>query len=115
MPNVGYLFRGYNILKGNPIAPGKSFDPGFRQMIFSPTYKKERSTADRRYKIPDNVDVTRKQACKSEFSSEAVMTMSDYQKSLMAKVSVGGSARIKLVKASFSASTEYSRVRKTWH
>ena len=114
MPNIGYLFRGYDILKGNPLSPKKrSFDPGFRQMIFNPTYNKERYTADRRYKIPDNADVTSKHACKSEFSSDSVMTMSDYQKSLMAKASVEGSGRIKIVEASFSASTEYNRVRKT--
>ena len=113
MPNIGYLFRGYNILKGNPLAPGKSFDPGFRQMIFDATYERDRYTADRRYKIPDNVDITRKKACKSEFSSETVMTLSDYQNSLMAKASVEGSGRIKVVKAAFSASTEYNRVRQT--
>ena len=113
MPNIGYLFRGYNILKGNPIAPGKSFDPGFRQMIFEPTYDKDRYTADRRYKIPDNVDITKKKACKSEFSSETVMTLADYQKSLMAKATVEGSASFKVVDAAFSASTEYNRVRQT--
>ena len=82
-------------------------------MIFNPTYKKERQTADRRYKIPDYVDITRKQACRSEFSSDTVMTMSDYQKSLLAKASVEGSGSYKIVEASFSASTEYSRVQKT--
>ena len=112
MPNIGYLFRGYDILKGNPIDPEQSFDPGFKQMIFKPTYKEQRSTADKRFKIPDNVDAMNKVACKYEFSSEALMTMSAYQETLMAKAHLEGSGTYKIVDASFSVSTEYNRVRK---
>ena len=112
MRNIGYLFKGYNILTGNPLSP-KNFDPGFQAMIFEATYEEDRYTADRRYKIPDNVDVTSKQSCNSKYSSETVMTLSEYQKSLRAKVSVSGSAAIKIVDAAFSASIEYNRVKKT--
>ena len=113
MNNIGYLFRGYNLLKGNPLTPERTFDPGFQQMIFDATYNDNKKTADDRYEIPDNVQVTKKIACKAEFSSETVMTLAEYQKSLMAKASVEGSAKIKVVDAAFSASIEYNRVRKT--
>ena len=113
MANIGYLFKGYNILEGNPVDPSSSFDPGFKAKIFEATYTQDRRTDDQRYKIPDSVDIDEKQACSASFSTETVMTMSDYQRSLMAKASVSGSGQIKVVKASFSASIEYNRMRKT--
>ena len=113
MTNIGYLFRGYNILQGNPVDPDKAFDPGFRAKIFKATYNGNRKTDDERYRIPDNVDITGKLSCSTSFSSETVMTMSEYQNSLLAKASVSGSAKIKVVDASFTASIEYNRMRKT--
>ena len=113
MPNIGYLFRGYNILKGNPLSTGSIYDPGFQQFIFKPTYKTDAHTADRRYKVPDNVDVVLTESCNYGFSSETLMTMSDYKQSLMAKASVQGSAAVDLLEGSFSMSIEYDRVRQT--
>ncbi|XP_065055518.1 uncharacterized protein LOC135684006 isoform X2 [Rhopilema esculentum] len=108
MANIGYLFKGYSILEGNPMDPEK-FDPGFKFKIFQATYEKNRRTDDQRYKIPDNIDLDEKEACSSTYSAETVMTESDYQRSLSAKASVSGSGQIKVVKASFSASAEYTR------
>lgn len=84
--NIGYLFRGYSILEGNPLDP-TVFDPGFKSKIFQATYEQNKRTDDQRYKIPDNVDILAKEACSSSFSSETVMTESDYQRSLLAKAS----------------------------
>lgn len=112
MTNIGYLFRGYNVIKGNPLDPER-FDPGFRGKIFQAAYSEDRKTDDLRYKIPDSVDVVTKTTCRTSYSAETVSTLSDYQNSLMAKASVSGSGRYKVVKASFSASIEYNRVRKT--
>ena len=111
MSNIGYLFRGYNVLEGNPIDPDRSFDPGFKSKIFKATYTKDRRTDDQRYKIPDFVDIFGKTSCSSTFSSETVMTVSEYQQSLMAKAAVSGSAQYGVVKGSFSASTEYNRMK----
>ena len=111
MSNIGYLFKGYNIIEGNPMDP-KRFDPGFKAKIFEATYEKDRRTDDQQYKIPDNVDLDEKESCSSSFSAETVMTKSDYQRSLLAKASASGSGQIKVVKASFSASTEYSTTSK---
>ena len=71
MNNIGYLLKGYSIIEGNPLDP-KRFDPGFKTKIFKTTYNGDRSTSDRRYKIPDNVDITSKTACSLSFSSETV-------------------------------------------
>eukprot|EP00795_Rhopilema_esculentum_P015657 gene15657-6942_t len=111
MSNIGYLFKGYNIIEGNPMDPTR-FDPGFKAKIFEATYEKDRRTDDQQYKIPDNVDLDEKESCSSSFSAETVMTKSDYQRSLLAKASASGSAQIKVVKASFSASAEYSKTSK---
>ncbi|XP_065054736.1 perforin-like protein 1 [Rhopilema esculentum] len=112
MPNIGYLFKGYNVLEGNPMDPEK-FDPGFRAKIFQASYQQDRLTDDRQFKIPDNVDLDEKEACSSSFSAESVMTESDYQKSLMAKAAVSGSGQVGVVEASFSASTEYTEMSKS--
>lgn len=112
MTNIGYLFKGYNMLEGNPTDPDRAFDPGFRTKIFEATYDKNRQTDDYRYKIPDNVDIVGKESCSAAFSAETVMTESDYQKSLLAKASVTGSGNINIVKASFTASAEYSKTSK---
>ena len=112
MNNIGYLFRGYSIIEGNPLDP-RRFDPGFKTKIFKATYNGDRSTSDRRYKIPDNVDITSKTACSLSFSSETVMTVSDYKNTLKAKSSVSGSAKYGLYKGSFSASVEYNRMSST--
>ncbi len=88
--NIGYLFKGYSILEGNPLDPSAAFDPGFKTKIFRATYEQNRKTDDRRWDIPDNVDIVAKEACSSSFSSESVMTESDYQRTLKQKASVSG-------------------------
>ena len=112
MTNIGYLFRGYSVLEGNPLDP-KKFDPGFKAKIFEATYTGDRKTDDLRYKIPDGVDILGQSACSLSFSSQTIMTSSDYQKSLLAKASVSGSGQHGIVEGSFSASTEYSKMSKT--
>ena len=36
IPNIGYLFRGYHLYKGNPLATQVTSDPGFQNLIFEP-------------------------------------------------------------------------------
>ena len=91
--------------------PGR-FDPGFASPIFKAEFNKGRKTADQSYLIPDNADIIVKTACSDSVSVETIMTESEYQQSLRAKASVSGSGQIKAVKASFTASTEYSRMSK---
>lgn len=111
MKNIGYLFRGYNIIEGNPMDPTK-FDDGFRSPIFAASYEQERKTADQRYNVPDNADIIQKTACSDSVSVSTIMTESEYQYDLLTKASASASGQIKVVKASFTASAEYKRMSK---
>ena len=110
-PNIGYLFRGYNVISGNPMDPD-GFDPGFEAPIFKAEYKKDRRTADQRYKVPDNADVIAKTACGDSVSVETFMTESEYQQDLSTKASALASRHLSVAEASFTASAEYTRMSK---
>ena len=112
MPNVGYLFRGYDLIKGNPMPSRSPFDPGFQQKIFKGTYGKDHQTDDRRYTIPDHVDILSKVACNIDFSTETITSLKEYQNDLSAHVSVSATGSLGIVKGSFSASSDYSKMKK---
>ena len=88
------------------------FDPGFASAIFESEFNKDRRTADRSYKIPDNADVIAKTACSDSVTVETIMTESEYQQDLSMKASASVSGQVKVVEASFTASTEYTRMSK---
>ena len=88
------------------------FDPGFTAPIFKSEFEKGRTTADQSYKIPDNADVIAKSACSDSVTVETIMTESQYQQDLLTKASASASGQLKAVKASFTASAEYSRMSK---
>ena len=110
MPNVGYLLQAYNIIKGNPLNP-QGFDPGFSRLhIFAADYSEGKLTSDRRYKIPDNMDVTKEVSCTMKASAETLKTQKQYKDALNVKASTSVSGGTAVWQASFSASTEYNRV-----
>ena len=109
LPNIGFLFSGYNIITGNPMDPDR-FDPGFAEKIFKAEYKKGRRTDDRKYTIPDNADVIAKTACNDAVTVETIMTESEYQHDLSTKAAASVSGKVEVVEASFTASTEYTRI-----
>ena len=111
LPNIGYLFKGYNVIQGNPLDPSGA-DPGFKAPIFKAEFAGDRRTADQNYKIPDNSDVIAKTACSMSASVNTIMTQSEYQQDLSLKASASVSGQIKVVKASFTASAEYTRMSK---
>ena len=43
-PNIDYIEKGYNILRGYPL--NEDGDPGFGQRIFDTSYNDEETTAD---------------------------------------------------------------------
>ena len=111
-PNIGFLFMGYNIIKGNPMNP-EGTDPGFAAPIFKAEFKAGRRTADKFYQIPDNADFIAKTACSELVSVSTIMTESDYQLDLHTRAAASASLDLDVVKASFTASTEYTRMSKT--
>ena len=110
MPNIGYLFMGYDIISGNPMPTESIVDPGFREKIFKASYAHERETDDRRYTIPDHIDLNSEVACQIDFTSETIETEKEYQKDLLAHVAVSATGSYGVVTGSFSASTDYSKM-----
>ena len=108
MNNIGYLFRGYDLIKGNPLsAQDRTFDPGFEGKIFEATYSKERTTDDLRFRIPDHVDIYSKQTCRIDFSSSTIFSEQEYQKDLLEHISVSAKGSYGIYSAAFSANSDY--------
>ncbi len=113
LPNIGYLFQAYNLIKGNPLDP-RGFDPGFSSLkIFKATYDDEGKTSDGRYKIPDKIDAIASITCSVSATSETMSTELQYKDSLNVKAEASVSGGTAIWQASFSASTEYNRVSDT--
>ena len=110
LPNIGYLFQGYNIIRGNPLDPTGS-DPGFTRFnIFEAEHTENRKTYDGRYKMPDRTDGTKQESCTMTASAETLNTQTQYKDTLNVKASASVSGGTAVWKAAFSASTEYNRV-----
>ncbi|KAJ7373975.1 hypothetical protein OS493_009303 [Desmophyllum pertusum] len=71
LPNVDYIFHGYDLLFGNPnVDPNDGRDPGVSRMpIFKTTYDKGLTTSDLRYLIPDGMNFLKAVSCRIDFSS----------------------------------------------
>ena len=81
LPNVDYALRGYNILRGNPLATDNEADPGFDNSIFQAVYS-DATTGDLRYRIPDGYSVFSKPICRIDFLSEYFANEKKYQEEL---------------------------------
>lgn len=81
LTNVDYVLRGYNILRGNPIATGYEADPGFDNTIFEAIYS-DATTGDLRYRIPDGYSVFSKPICIIDFLSDYFVNEKTYQEEL---------------------------------
>jgi hypothetical protein len=107
IPNIGVVFNGYDVLYGNPRPTTGDADPGFRQAIFEPTFKKKTKTPDNKWWEPDGLNVVDcSGTCSLDFSSKEIAGTKDYQSTLETSTSVEGSRW----GAKFSASVDYKRV-----
>ena len=100
-PDLDYALKGYNILKGYPLATGH--DPGYTMPVFAADYSNNDVTSDCRYSIPRGLVITPDVACDLSFSSKVVQTTSTLSKTLEAKASASGGGW----GVSFSASAGY--------
>jgi len=112
MPNIGYLFRGYNLMFGNPLpTEGATIDPGFRQPIFKAAYKSHKVTPDNRYIQPDGTSIQDcGGSCSMSFQTKEIMDAKSYQSSLENKVSASVGASYGGFSAAFSASASFKEV-----
>eukprot|EP00462_Mataza_sp_D1_P023527 CAMPEP_0175142926 /NCGR_PEP_ID=MMETSP0087-20121206/13106_1 /TAXON_ID=136419 /ORGANISM="Unknown Unknown, Strain D1" /LENGTH=447 /DNA_ID=CAMNT_0016426855 /DNA_START=99 /DNA_END=1439 /DNA_ORIENTATION=+ len=108
MPNIGYIFKGYDVLYGNPQpTTGAPVDPGFRQTIFNATYIKGSVTPDQKFFQPDGTNIVDcSGTCSLSFASTEIAGTKDYQSSLETQTSISGGGW----GAKFSASVDYKRV-----
>ncbi|XP_062570587.1 uncharacterized protein LOC134232605, partial [Saccostrea cucullata] len=79
--NLGYIGRGYDLFKGNPLSEDGVVDQGFRLPIMELPYT-HKFTADGEYRIPDNVDVIAESSAKFGSSLYSMQSESDYKSML---------------------------------
>ncbi|XP_078368560.1 uncharacterized protein LOC144652419 [Oculina patagonica] len=91
MPNIDYIFHGYNFLYGNPIVdPKQGRDPGVSRMpIFKATFDRGLTTSDQRYLIPDGMSFLKAVSCRVDFSSLEDRNEKSYIDSLANTVGAG--------------------------
>ena len=73
--NIGYIFKGYDLLKGNPLdsAGLVTVDSGFRHAIFAPT--EYETTPDKQFYKPKDVDVVECEGCNLDFTSYMMLSL----------------------------------------
>lgn len=93
MPNIDYIFHGYNFLYGNPVVdPQVGRDPGVSRMpIFQATFDRGLTTPDQRYLIPDGMSFLKTVSCRMDFTSGQDRSEKAYIKSLADTVGAGAS------------------------
>ena len=110
LPNVGYAFRGYNILFGNPFHADTDGDPGFRLPIFKASHYGRRN-AEMKYRLPNGVHGYMKQICKVDTQSKEITNEKSYQDDLIRRVGggIGGGLLNLILPIAFSANAAYQR------
>ncbi|XP_048745195.2 uncharacterized protein LOC125658102 [Ostrea edulis] len=106
--NLGYIGRGYDLYKGNPLSEEGVVDQGFRLPIIDLPYT-HKFTADGEYRVPDNVDVIAESSAKFGSSLYSVQSESDYKSMLSVDASVNAGGGGWGLSASFSASASYQK------
>ena len=107
LKNIDFTLRGYDIYKGNPLVATSDVshtDPGLRRQIFDVDYSK--LTPDRRYCIPDGLEVSVCDGCKFSWSTHVISGVKSYTDKLGLHVGVEGGTP----NASFGASADYKKV-----
>ncbi|XP_078383276.1 uncharacterized protein LOC144665870 [Oculina patagonica] len=84
LPNIGYVFHGYNFLYGNPVVdPLEGNDPGVSRMpIFKTTFDRGLTTSDMRYLVPDGTSFLKAVSCRIDFSSNEGRSEKSYKDAL---------------------------------
>merc|ERR1711990_487328 len=109
MPNLDYVLAGYDIFYGNPSSMS-GVDPGFRHAIFRANYSDNKSIGDKKYKVPNGMDILSDVSSKK--GTTTITGTESYQDWLGRKASIGYGHETKPFAAKFSASTDYKEVEK---
>ena len=105
VPNIGFLGRGYDIIRGNPRPTDESIDSGFVNSIFEVNQFPSYTSADFRYLIPENTELDECQVCMSDMTTNFISGENSYRKSLLSQVLDESSPNVSLLYfASFETS-----------
>jgi len=107
MPNIRYLGKGYNILRGNPHSFDGKIDPGYAESILDLTYSEGLRVEQDSWIIPDGTDGVDVRACRTDFGSKEINGMESYTDSLKGSVK----ADFEGWGAAFSASVSWKQVK----
>jgi hypothetical protein len=76
MKNIDYLASAYNIYFANPMSDG--VDPGFSSaQVFDLDYTKKKVSDDKRFQLPDGVDIKSENKCSLSFITSSMSSESD--------------------------------------
>jgi len=108
--NVEYLFRGYDILKGNPLPIVASDDPGFDvSQIFEVSYTHGLVNSGCQYEVPNGASLTNSaQSCTLSSQSSTIYGMTGHTRELQGRVSFSG---LEAFHSKFSGSASYQKVK----
>ena len=107
MPNIGYIFKGYDIYKGNPLPTGEEIiDHGFVYPIFEANYDEGKLTPDGRYCVPEATQITGGGGCSLIFGEETYTGTKNYTDKCHAFVGFS----VDLPGGSFGASIDFKHI-----
>ena len=109
IPNIDFLFMGYDISKGNPTS-SRGLDPGFKtaSRIFEVSHS-YRLSADGLLYTPLGVYGIRSLACSGDFSTATSQNAEEYIRNMNAKFGVSVEGGVSVLSGAFSADGEMQR------
>jgi len=106
--NTEYLFKGYDILKGNPLHIGND-DPGFIGQIFDVSWTHGLVNSACQYQVPNGASLTNSaQSCTLSSHSSTIYGMASHTRELQGRVSFSG---LEAFHSKFSGSASYQRIK----
>ncbi|XP_078383899.1 uncharacterized protein LOC144666356 [Oculina patagonica] len=113
---VKFLGVGYNIIKGNPegeLSRG-GVDPGLHstRRIFKLTWATGKTTVDKKYRVPDQVNFVHRSSCYKTTTYEVISGANSYQDRLKVDVKASAGYDAGLWSVAFSLSSRYAKMKK---
>ncbi len=106
MRNTDYLFKGYNIFKGDLAPSDGKIDPGFQAPIFRATWDQNKATTDGRFLIPDGYIISKVEGCSISMRSTLISGETSFQNTFGVELGIEGN--FKGVK--FAASSSFQNI-----
>lgn len=106
LKNIDYLLSGYDMFYGNPFPTSGNVDPGFRKKIFMASYVKNLKTGDKRFKIPDGLEMQKNDACDMSMTNTEITGEKSFNNTLSVEATISGT----IEGIEFSATNEFKNI-----